>query len=326
MAYLHELKSEIESGQYPFELWGPELKRARKPNQAWPDNKAELKRARKPIQASPKPDNKVDDCCLSVTFENCLHTCLTCTSQFPHHPSSVAVRHSPIHGSGLVAVKRIPTSRFIVEYTGVVVDPEVAKDKSYIIEIPGVGFVDAKNSTGKHKFVNHCCDGKIQPNGCFRKWVDQTGLSRVSLVAERDIAEDSEIFVKYVGRKVDPCSCPNCRVKIAINCFMVFGNAHTFEDAKKQIGNHSMLLRDTARCLATEEHCDAKVYSIDKRKPFMPREGRHINMNLNKINLEHALLKPLKGMVDQITLDWIWFLGSHTRERLGKALYRESIS
>ena len=327
MAYLHELKSEIESGQYPFELWGPELKRARKPNQASrPDDKAELKRARKPIQASHKPDDKVDDCCSSVTFENCLHTCLTCSSHFRHHPSSVAVMHSPIHGSGLVAVKRIPTSRFIVEYTGVVVDPEVAEDKSYIIEIPGVGFLDAKNSSGKHKFVNHCCDGKIQPNACFRKWVDQTGLSRVSLVAERDIAEDSEIFVNYVGRKVDPCSCPNCRVKIAINCFMVFGNAHTFEDAKKQIVNHSMLLRDTVRCLATEEQCDAKVYSIDKRKPFMPREGRHIDMNLNKINLEHALLKPLKGMVDQITLDWIWFLGSHTRERLGKAFYRESIS
>jgi hypothetical protein len=62
-----------------------------------------------------------------------------------------------------VAKKRIPTSRFILESKGVVVDPEAAEDKSYILEIPGVGFVDAKNSSGKHKFVNHCCDGKSSP-------------------------------------------------------------------------------------------------------------------------------------------------------------------
>jgi hypothetical protein len=56
-----------------------------------------------------------------------------------------------------------------------------------------------------------------------------------------------------------------------------------------------------------------------------PREGRHIEMDLNKIDLGHDILKLLKGNVDQVTLDWIWLHGSHTRECLTKAFYRESI-
>jgi hypothetical protein len=124
----------------------------------------------------------------------------------------------------------------------------------------------------------------------------------------------------------DILSCGVLPTSISLVCCMVFGVGDTLEEAKKQLGTKRLqLLRDTSRCLATETVSGTEVYSLDNEPSEMPRPTRHIEMSLNNINMEHPILKSLSGKVSQITLDWVWLLDVHTRQRLFDQFYSISL-
>lgn len=124
----------------------------------------------------------------------------------------------------------------------------------------------------------------------------------------------------------DDLSCGIFSGTVSLHCCMVFGEGETQEEAKKELGpNRNQLLRDTARCLATEAASGTTVCSLDKEPSEKPRFARHVQMDLNNVNLDHAILKTLIGQVSQLTHDWVWLLDVHTRERLNDQFYSVSL-
>jgi hypothetical protein len=76
----------------------------------------------------------------------------------------------------------------------------------------------------------------------------------------------------------------------SLHCCMVFGVGVSLDDAQRRLRTRrTQLLRDTARCLATERATGAKVCSLDNSPSFMSRPSRHIEMDLNKIDLNQGL-------------------------------------
>jgi SET domain len=73
---------------------------------------------------------------------------------------------------------------------------------------------DWEGTTGLHKYINHICDmGPCKPNAGLHLWRNQKDQEIISVISNRDIERDEEIFIHY-GKDVlwpEPCRCPNCR-------------------------------------------------------------------------------------------------------------------
>jgi len=137
-----------------------------------------------------------------------------CNEAFLHRPQWVVTGPSKmIQGVGLFAKQRIPPNTFLLKYIGTEVS-RLQKGKRYVIQLRNK-FMDAEGHRGRHKYVNHCCDGTKHP--CVRSarlhlWSDQKGVEHVSIVTNRVFEKGEEVLVNY-GRDfvIDDCRCPNCK-------------------------------------------------------------------------------------------------------------------
>ncbi len=145
-------------------------------------------------------------CFSGNTMQVCYEQCIECKRRFNNNPKLVRKAKSQTGGMGLFAKKLIPKGVFLLEYEGKHVVHPNPMDGAYVMEIPGIGFVDARDSAGVHKYVNHGC----RPNTQFQKWRDHTSETRVSIVTCREIQKDEEILVHYMGRIFRNCGCPHC--------------------------------------------------------------------------------------------------------------------
>jgi hypothetical protein len=136
----------------------------------------------------------------------------------------IRVRNSPIHGTGVFAVRHIPKGTRIIEYVGERMSHKAA-DKRYedhdendnhtfLFVVDARTVIDAAVGGNEARFINHSCDGNCE---------SQIEKRRVWIDAVRDIAPGEELGYDYeIGReKDDPpnvdeiyacrCGSPKCR-------------------------------------------------------------------------------------------------------------------
>ncbi|KAL7579961.1 hypothetical protein ACA910_004956 [Epithemia clementina (nom. ined.)] len=65
--------------------------------------------------------------------------------------------------------------------------------------------------------------------------------------------------------------------------------------------------RDLARCLATEQHCSVRVYTVSQEDGAVYEPSRHLWANFNRASFVNALLKKFGNIqFDQVILDYFW--------------------
>ena len=65
--------------------------------------------------------------------------------------------------------------------------------------------------------------------------------------------------------------------------------------------------RDLARCLATEQHCSVRVYTVSQEEGAVYEPNRHLWANFNRPSFVHALQKKFAGVqFRQVILDYFW--------------------
>lgn len=122
---------------------------------------------------------------------------------------------SPIHRWGVVAEEAIPRRRYVIEYTGLLLNRRQAKARpkqkycySYQIDSKGYWILDATWCGSGAERINHSCD----PN--LYVWFDG---KRVFFYARRAIKTGEELTVDYHfpwdSYDLIPCHCgsPKCR-------------------------------------------------------------------------------------------------------------------
>lgn len=136
----------------------------------------------------------------------------------------IAVRNSPIHGSGVFALRNIPKGTRIVEYVGERITHKAADERyedhdendnhTFLFIVDKNIVIDAAVSGNEARFINHNCCGNCESTIEKR---------RVYIEAVRDIARGEELGYDYeIGReKDDPpdideiyacrCSAAKCR-------------------------------------------------------------------------------------------------------------------
>ncbi len=121
---------------------------------------------------------------------------------------------SSIHRYGVRSLARIPAKRFVIEYTGVLLNrrqhkelPVTQESHTYIWQISSYWSIDGvKNGSGA-EIINHSCD----PN--LRVWFKG---KQVYYISRRRIAKGEELTIDYNYEASDesiPCHCgsPLCR-------------------------------------------------------------------------------------------------------------------
>ncbi len=138
--------------------------------------------------------------------------------------SMIKVRHSPIHGSGVFALRHIPKGTRVVEYLGDRISHKAADERyedhdendnhTFLFIVDRKTVIDASIGGNEARFINHSCDGNCE--SAIEK-------RRVFIDAVRDIAAGEELGYDYeIGRdKDDPpnvdeiyacrCGAPKCR-------------------------------------------------------------------------------------------------------------------
>ena len=138
--------------------------------------------------------------------------------------SLIEVRQSSIHGSGVFAVRRIPSGTRVIEYTGERITPEEA-DARYdddqaesahvlLFTVDDKTFIDGGVGGNEARFINHSCE----PN-CEAVCED----GRIFVEARRDIGRGEELTYDYALRRAGRyragwkeryachCGAPSCR-------------------------------------------------------------------------------------------------------------------
>lgn len=114
------------------------------------------------------------------------------------------VRQSPIHGSGVFALREIAAGDRIVEYTGEIIDWSVAEQRYEAAGTAGHTFffdkgdgtvIDGGAGGSEARFVNHSCDPNCEP-------YDEDG--RVVFYAMRTIRPGEELSIDYKLQVDDP--------------------------------------------------------------------------------------------------------------------------
>jgi uncharacterized protein len=130
----------------------------------------------------------------------------------------IEVRHSPIHGYGVFALRRIRKGTTVIEYLGDRVSHEVAdaryedKDASdshtFLFTVDSRTVIDAGVNGNEARFINHGCD----PN-CRSVNMDR----RVFIEAIRTISPGDELSYDYQIQR-DPEDAPNVDAIFACRC------------------------------------------------------------------------------------------------------------
>lgn len=136
----------------------------------------------------------------------------------------IEVRRSPIHGTGVFAVRRIPHGSWIIEYTGERVSHAEADRRyagkgatdnhTFLFIVDRHTVIDAGIGGNAARFINHCC----APN-CETVIEDR----RVFIYALRAIEPGEELLYDYLIQREDQdppdieevfrcrCGAPTCR-------------------------------------------------------------------------------------------------------------------
>jgi SET domain-containing protein len=143
------------------------------------------------------------------------------------------VCHSPIHGTGVFATRKIKKGTWIVEYTGERISHEEADRRydddampqhhTFLFTLDDRECIDASVDGSDARYINHSCD----PN-CEAVWVPRE--REIWIVALRDIAKGEELSYDYAyeldedverARAKYPCRCgaPDCRGTIMRTAF-----------------------------------------------------------------------------------------------------------
>jgi hypothetical protein len=137
-------------------------------------------------------------------------------------------------GWGLFLAEPVNSGRFVVEYTGEIIDDATTEarlwadkargeDNFYLMEVSHKQIIDARHKGNLSRFINSSC----HPNCETQKWQDAaTGETRVGIFAIRDIAEGEELTYDYnfahfggEGTTSFTCMCghPLCRGTLDAN-------------------------------------------------------------------------------------------------------------
>ena len=117
----------------------------------------------------------------------------------------IVVRHSPIHGRGVFALKRIPKGTRIIEYKGRLITDKEA-DRRYsrmhehsphtmLFSLDGGWVIDATKHGNSARWINHSCAPNCE--------IEEEG-QRVFIDAGRDIRSGEELSYDYnlqIGEK-----------------------------------------------------------------------------------------------------------------------------
>ena len=137
-------------------------------------------------------------------------------------------------GWGLFVTEPVRAGRFVVEYTGEIIDDKTTEqrlwedkkrgeDNFYLMEVSNNQIIDARLKGNLSRFINSSC----HPNCETQKWQDaSTGETRVGIFAVKDIAAGEELTYDYnfahfggEGTTSFTCMCghPLCRGTLDAN-------------------------------------------------------------------------------------------------------------
>jgi hypothetical protein len=158
-----------------------------------------------------------------------------------------------------------------------------------------------------------------------KRWPTRpTGNEMTAKRAQREAKEEENISPSVITR-VGSGLVLKSRVNLMLG--MIYGDmiGNTAHIASRK-GYTSQMLRDTARCIATESICGKRVYTLDNRRGDSNLPGRHICLDIRSIVADHYDFELLKGKVHQICLDYFWFQGVYWADKgFGAAVYQKSI-
>jgi uncharacterized protein len=166
----------------------------------------------------------------------------------------VAVRNSPIHGSGVFALRHIPKGTRIIEYVGERISHKAADERYqdhdendnhtflFIVDLRTV--IDAAVGGNEARFINHHCDGNCE--SAIEK-------RRVYIEAVRDVARGDELGYDYeIGReKDDP---PNIDEIYACRCGAAKCRGTMLWPAKKPAGKKRKAAKKMAHAHKRSPH------------------------------------------------------------------------
>ena len=139
----------------------------------------------------------------------CRVPCQFCASRFKHYPSLVSVGLSKVHRYGVFANQDIEEDTFLLQFVAREVPSHPTE---FTLQSDGRIF-DWEGITGVHKYINHNCEtGPFKTNARFHMWRNQHDQEIISIISNRDIEMDEEIFIHF-GKDFlwpEPCRCPNC--------------------------------------------------------------------------------------------------------------------
>jgi hypothetical protein len=115
-----------------------------------------------------------------------------------HRPPAIVVRHSPIHGNGVFATRKIAAGACVVEYEGQRITARQAEKRSgadpenpfhtFFFSLEGGRMIDGAADGNDARWINHCC----APN-CEAREED----GRIFIYALRDIGRGEELNYDY---------------------------------------------------------------------------------------------------------------------------------
>ena len=111
-----------------------------------------------------------------------------------------AVRRSTLHGNGVFAARDIPAGTRIIEYAGKRITPKQADAlhptnpddpfHTFFFTTSSGKIIDGGNHGNDARWINHSCEPNCQSQ-------ENTGGTRVHIIALRDIAAGEELFYDY---------------------------------------------------------------------------------------------------------------------------------
>lgn len=131
----------------------------------------------------------------------------------------LAIVKSPIHRWGVIAEQDIPARRYVIEYTGELLNrrqaaarPEQEYCYSYQVDARGYWTLDATNGGSGAERINHSCDPNLKAVILGK---------RIFYVSTRKINKGEELTVDYHfdydPHNLIPCACGSRKCRGTIN-------------------------------------------------------------------------------------------------------------
>lgn len=149
-----------------------------------------------------------------------------------------AVRHSPIHGRGVFALKPLPEGSRLLEYQGERIQSEQAAQRygnnsalggTYLFAVNSEWLIDGQVGGNSARFINHSCT----PNCEAVIWVDLHGDAR-----------KDRVFIE-TRRQIEP------------------GEELTFDYALELAGDQVAKYREAWRCRCGSPQCRGSMLSVE---------------------------------------------------------------